>query len=76
MFRRYQNEEQCYVYPKNIDGDQQKDEDNAGGPDWETTLKASNRFAQGRDLQELSAPRNLEFYPVKGGLLDAKRTVW
>jgi len=68
MFRWYQNAARCYVYlsdvskPAGADGEQ----------GWKDVLKTSRWFTRGWTLQELIAPRLLDFFSSEGQRLGSK----
>ncbi|KAI0873370.1 heterokaryon incompatibility protein-domain-containing protein [Hypoxylon argillaceum] len=69
MFRWYNSAAKCYVYLSDVSsGGCQSD-----GPfSWESTFRKSKWFTRGWTLQELIAPRLVEFFSVEGQRLGDK----
>ena len=65
MFRWYQKAEKCYVYLSDVEADA-SDEDNKVSQQWKAALRGSRWFTRGWTLQELLAPRLVEFYSKEG----------
>ncbi|OAL52470.1 HET-domain-containing protein [Pyrenochaeta sp. DS3sAY3a] len=69
MFRWYQNSERCYVYLSDVSfvasGDEKQD-----FRAWESDFRKSRWFTRGWTLQELIAPKRVEFFSVEGHRLD------
>ncbi|TVY12521.1 Vegetative incompatibility protein HET-E-1, partial [Lachnellula arida] len=69
MFRWYQNAARCYVYlsdvskPDNVVNDQRE---------WEEAFRKSRWFTRGWTLQELIAPRLVDFFSSEGRRLGSK----
>ncbi|KAF7953346.1 hypothetical protein EAE96_006556 [Botrytis aclada] len=71
MFRWYQNATKCYVYLSDV---------STNGYDqlsssWQPALRKSRWFTRGWTLQELIAPRSVEFFCSNGMLLGDKRSL-
>jgi tetratricopeptide (TPR) repeat protein len=64
MFRWYQNATKCYVYLSDVSVLTTKEMNKQS--DWEASLRASEWFTRGWTLQELVAPRLVEFYSREG----------
>ncbi|KAF1984563.1 HET-domain-containing protein, partial [Aulographum hederae CBS 113979] len=68
MFRWYQKAAKCYVYLPDVHSD------NAQKP-WESAMRKSRWFTRGWTLQELIAPRQVEFYSLEGKCLGDRRSM-
>ncbi|KAF2738668.1 HET-domain-containing protein, partial [Polyplosphaeria fusca] len=68
MFRWYQNAARCYVYLSDV----WKSEGASGGRAWEEAFRTSRWFTRGWTLQELIAPRLIDFFSVEGQRLGTK----
>ena len=64
MFRWYRDSEKCYVYLDDVSADSLAEDGLA--------FEKSRWFTRGWTLQELLAPRCVEFYSVEGNLLGSK----
>ncbi len=80
MFRWYRGAEKCYVYLS--DAPVQKrylasytDQDNVTVQTWAPYLRSSKWFSRGWTLQELIAPRSVEFFSREEDFLGDKRTL-
>src|SRR5262245_2185427 len=60
MFRWYRNASRCYVYLSDVSTAKQKGNDDTSK--WEFTFQRSRWFTRGWTLQELLAPRSVEFF--------------
>lgn len=69
MFRWYQNAERCYVYLSNISV---TSSENQSGLAWEPTFREHRWFTRGWTLQELLAPKSVEFFTPDGVRLGDK----
>lgn len=73
MWQIYEAAEKCYALLSDVlSGSAQSDESSAG---WEEAMKTSRWFARGWTLQELLAPRVVEFYSHEGDKLGDKSTL-
>ena len=73
MFRWYRDADKCYVYLSDVpvhSNDQNQTEQT-----WETSFQKSRWFTRGWTLQELIAPRSVEFFSREGELLGNKNTL-
>ncbi|KAI4638258.1 hypothetical protein J4E93_010257 [Alternaria ventricosa] len=61
MFRWYQNSSRCYVFLPDVDGKTSMEEGKASSA-WKAAFRASRWFTRGWTLQELLAPRSVEFF--------------
>ncbi|OAL46248.1 HET-domain-containing protein [Pyrenochaeta sp. DS3sAY3a] len=68
MFRWYQNAVRCYVYLSDVS----KSEEMVGEKAWEGAFRTSRWFTRGWTLQELIAPRLVDFFSAEGQRLGAK----
>ena len=69
MFRWYQNAERCYVYLSDVSV---RTEDGQAHVEWESSFCSSRWFSRGWTLQELLAPKIVEFYSRDGVRLGSK----
>jgi hypothetical protein len=74
MFRWYQKADNCYVFLPDVkyqsaEGNQEL------SLDWEASFRASRWFSRGWTLQELLAPRSVEFFSENGALLGNKESL-
>lgn len=67
MFKWYQNATKCYVYLPDVSVKN-------GGSTWVQAFEASAWFTRGWTLQELIAPRVVEFFSVEGERLGDKKS--
>jgi hypothetical protein len=74
MFRWYQKAARCYVYLSDVSIRKRKASDTSAECTWESAFRASKWFTRGWTLQELLAPRSVEFYSREGKNLGNKRT--
>jgi len=75
MFRWYQKAARCYVYLSDVSILKGKASDTSAECTWESAFRASKWFTRGWTLQELLAPRSLEFFSQEGNSLGNKRTL-
>ncbi|KAF2730287.1 HET-domain-containing protein, partial [Polyplosphaeria fusca] len=69
MFRWYQNATRCYVYLSDVS----KSDNGTGGESaWEEAFRTSRWFTRGWTLQELIAPRLVDFFSIEGQRLGNK----
>jgi hypothetical protein len=68
MFRWYQNAARCYVYLSDVDKASETDSEGA----WIEAFRASRWFNRGWTLQELIAPRLVDFFSSEGKRLGSK----
>lgn len=69
MFRWYQNATRCYVYLSDVS---KSDTGVDGQPVWEKAFRESLWFTRGWTLQELIAPRVVDFFSSEGERLGSK----
>jgi hypothetical protein len=75
MFRWYRNATRCYVYLSDVSTIKQKAGDQSFEFSWEAAFRGSRWFTRGWTLQELLAPRSVEFFSREGKWLGDKRTL-
>ncbi|CZR52081.1 related to kinesin light chain [Phialocephala subalpina] len=75
MFRWYQKAARCYVYLSDVVIRKRKATDTSAECTWESDFRASKWFTRGWTLQELLAPRSVEFFSQEGERLGDKRTL-
>ncbi|KAF2739783.1 HET-domain-containing protein [Polyplosphaeria fusca] len=71
MFQWYQNAARCYVYLPDVS----KSEGASGGRAWEEAFRTSRWFTRGWTLQELIAPRMVDFFSAEGHRLGDKSSL-
>jgi hypothetical protein len=67
MFRRYRDASRCYVYISDVSS--------SSATPWEHSFRASRWFTRGWTLQELLAPKFVEFFSKEGQRLGDKRSL-
>ncbi|OAL39280.1 hypothetical protein AYO20_01598 [Fonsecaea nubica] len=73
MFHWYQEAQKCYVFLSDVSAHKR---DNTGNVQiWESTFRTSRWFTRGWTLQELLAPRRVEFYSRESVRLGDKTTL-
>ena len=70
MFRWYQNAERCYVYLSDVSV---RAQDGSAHVEWQSAFRNSRWFRRGWTLQELLAPKVVEFFSHEGILLGDKK---
>lgn len=70
MFRWYRNATKCYVYLTDVSTTADTEHES-----WESALRKSRWFTRGWTLQELLAPREVEFFSRSGQRLGNKHTL-
>jgi ankyrin repeat protein len=73
MFRWYQNATRCYVYLSDVSKDPSASDDRSQR--WKPEFRQSRWFTRGWTLQELIAPKSVEFFSKEGTLLGNKRSL-
>ncbi|EPE35822.1 Ankyrin repeat-containing protein [Glarea lozoyensis ATCC 20868] len=71
MFRWYSKATKCYVYLSDVSSPDDKIEELA----WETAFRESRWFTRGWTLQELIAPKSVEFFSNEGIILGDKSSL-
>jgi hypothetical protein len=69
MFRWYQNAARCYVYLSDVSKPDTRADDQRA---WEEAFRKSRWFTRGWTLQELIAPRMVDFFSSEGERLGSK----
>jgi hypothetical protein len=69
MFRWYQNAARCYVYLSDVSKPDTRADDQRA---WEEAFRKSRWFTRGWTLQELIAPRLVNFFSLEGKRLGSK----
>ncbi|KAG4427935.1 hypothetical protein IFR05_016582, partial [Cadophora sp. M221] len=75
MFRWFAEAAICYVYLSDLSINNHGENDHLSQTRWETAFRMSRWFTRGWTLQELIAPRYLEFYAVHGTKLGTRRSL-
>lgn len=75
MFRHYRGAKRCYVYMSDVLENKRKAEQLACDKPWEEAFRASRWFTRGWTLQELLAPRSVEFFSGHGKKLGNKESL-
>ncbi|KAG4439971.1 hypothetical protein IFR05_004545 [Cadophora sp. M221] len=75
MFRWYQKAARCYVYLSDVSIREPEASDTSAGCTWESAFRASKWFTRGWTLQELLAPRSVEFFSGEHNRLGDKETL-
>jgi len=74
MFRWYQKAERCYVYLSDVSRDP-SDRDELGSSRWKPAFRNSRWFTRGWTLQELIAPKSVDFFSKEGQRLGDKQSL-
>ncbi|KAJ4300817.1 hypothetical protein N0V90_002905 [Kalmusia sp. IMI 367209] len=74
MFRWYKNAKKCYVYLSDVEYNSSDGNDKSFRR-WKPAFRKSRWFTRGWTLQELLAPKAVEFFSKEGALLGDKRTL-
>jgi hypothetical protein len=74
MFKWYERSAKCYVYLPDVAVGDRADGDNHPEP-WKETFKKSRWFTRGWTLQELIAPKSVEFFSREGVRLGDKQSL-
>ena len=72
MFRWYHNAARCYVFLTDVSGPSCRLGSPVPSQTWESDFRASRWFTRGWTLQELLAPKSVEFFSQDGTLLGDK----
>jgi hypothetical protein len=75
MFRWYHNAAKCYVYLSDVSTAKQKTSHGPTECTWEPAFRESRWFTRGWTLQELLAPRSVNFFSREGKQLGDKATL-
>jgi len=74
MFKWYQHATKCYVYLPDVPVSNSSN-DRSAEKEWESVFKKSEWFARGWTLQELIAPKSVQFFSQEGILLGSKTSL-
>ena len=74
MFRWYQQAEKCYVYLSDVSS-RKRSRNNVSNKAWESSFQSSRWFGRGWTLQELLAPRVVQFFSRDQDSLGDKTTL-
>ena len=74
MFRWYRDAVKCYVYLSDVTT-RKSDRNGQSGQAWQSAFRISRWFTRGWTLQELLAPRCVEFFSREQKLLGDKKTL-
>ncbi|KAF2625511.1 hypothetical protein BU25DRAFT_371926, partial [Macroventuria anomochaeta] len=74
MFRWYQKAERCYVYLSDVEANA-SDKDSELSQKWKPAFRKSRWFTRGWTLQELLAPKLVEFFSVEGKRLGDRESL-
>jgi hypothetical protein len=74
MFRWYRDAIKCYVYLSDVTTDK-RDHNGENEQEWQSAFRNSRWFRRGWTLQELLAPKHLEFFSREEKLLGDKKTL-
>jgi hypothetical protein len=72
MFRWYENAEVCYVFLSDVSS---RNRGGASNQQWLQQLKRSRWFTRGWTLQELLAPKSVQFFSIEGNCLGDKHSL-
>jgi hypothetical protein len=75
MFRWYHKADRCYVYLSDVSSPTFDTNDELSELPWESAFRKSRWFTRGWTLQELLAPRSVEFFSREGYRLGDKRSL-
>jgi hypothetical protein len=75
MFRYYRNADRCYVYLSDVSVNNYDPNSQSYQSSWESSFRKSRWFSRGWTLQELLAPRSVEFFSKQGNRLGDKRSL-
>jgi Cdc6-like AAA superfamily ATPase len=74
MFRWYQNANKCYVFLSDVEG-KSSEQNGKSSSRWKAAFRTSRWFKRGWTLQELLAPRSVEFFSKDGARLGDKESL-
>jgi hypothetical protein len=74
MFRWYRDSAKCYVYLSDV-STSKGDKNSENTQTWESAFRCSRWFTRGWTLQELIAPRSVEFFSREEELLGNKKVL-
>jgi Heterokaryon incompatibility protein (HET) len=74
MFQWYRHATKCYVYLSDVSRNEH-DQTSLSFQPWEAAFRSSRWFNRGWTLQELIAPRSVEFFSLEGNRLGDKKSL-
>jgi len=75
MFRWYRDSEKCYVYLEDVPGLGTNTDGQSHHAPWELSFRNSRWFSRGWTLQELIAPKAIDFFSKDWSLLGSKSSL-
>jgi hypothetical protein len=75
MFRWYRDAARCYVYLSDVSATSLEQSSQPPSPPWESAFRNSRWFTRGWTLQELLAPKSVQFFARDGTLLGDKTSL-
>jgi hypothetical protein len=75
MFRWYENADKCYVYLSDVSTSGNAAADHSFTTAWKAAFRSSRWFTRGWTLQELIAPKSVEFFSEEGDRLGSKKSL-
>ncbi|KAI0434035.1 WD40-repeat-containing domain protein [Xylaria sp. FL1042] len=75
MFRWYRDAARCYVYLSDVLTTTYEQSGRPSNPPWQSAFRASRWFTRGWTLQELLAPKSVQFFARDGTLLGDKTSL-
>lgn len=75
MFNWYRNASKCYVYMQDVSMPEDRTSIDGALGGWQQSFRDSSWFQRGWTLQELLAPKSVEFFSREGFLLGDKKTL-
>lgn len=75
MFRWYSNATKCYAYLEDVRSPTTRDSDQQNDQHWRLLFKRSRWFTRGWTLQELIAPKTVEFFSQEGTALGDRESL-
>jgi Heterokaryon incompatibility protein (HET) len=75
MFRWYQAANKCYAYLSDVLASDDDGHGHSSWPTWEPAFQKSRWFTRGWTLQELIAPKSVEFFSFEGTRLGDKKSL-
>jgi hypothetical protein len=75
MFQWYHNSAKCYVFLSDVSASGGSAQHSKSEHPWHTAFRESRWFTRGWTLQELLAPKHVEFFSSDGTLLGSRRSL-
>lgn len=75
MYKWYEQAAKCYVYLRDVSAKQEQAQEQEQKPKWEAAFQRSEWFKRGWTLQELIAPRVVEFFSKEGTKIGDKKSL-